>query len=416
MKNIFFCSHMQMELFPNNTRSKFESFININDLDYLPNHNIVAAIKSITFNNKRETRQLKDEILAVRSNVTKPMIRNGNYDRIISIFNASSKTDDVTHIDFKNPTFFETSKEILAKATFEIINIDSNTLPNFAIASPTFIQLAVKKNRSDMKKPFNVFLDSGDEASNSLYPTNTSMEFTVKLPDILEFKRDWHVTLKSLHIPNLLFNVNKNSCMWQFDDTKGSLRKDWIQAVGAIQEGCYPTIEDFIKKLQFDWDRKNVPLVVSMKEGKVKIIHKHDNTIRRGRVIQIYLNSKLANILGFNITETGGHFLRFDQNSYYIASYEVNLFLLTPKNIIVSCNIVDETIFGGQSLKLLRLVTNNLDHSSHMLNFEFYSNEYVELKTKSFENVTIRLSDVSGNLIKSASSANTRLQLTFINT
>ena len=89
---------------------------------------------------------------------------------------------------------------------------------------------------------------------------------------------------------------------------------------------------------------------------------------------------------------------------------------MTPKNIIVSCNVVDESIFGGQSLKLLRLVTNNLDHASDILSFDFYSNEYVELKTKSFENVTIRLSDVSGDLLKSASTAATRLQLTFINT
>ena len=57
-----------------------------------------------------------------------------------------------------------------------------------------------------------------------------------------------------------------------------------------------------------------------------------------------------------------------------------------------------------------------MDHSSNMLHFEFYSNEYVELKTKSFENITIRLSDVSGNLLKVASTAPTRLQLTFINT
>ena len=407
---------MQVELFPNNTRSKFESFININDLDYLPNHNIEAAIKSITFNNKRDAPQHKDEILAVRSNVTKPTIRNSGFDRIISFFNASSKNSDVTHIDFKNPTFFETTKESLAAATFDIINLDSDTAPNFAIGSPTFIQLAVKKTTSGMKKPFNVFLDSADEISNSLYPTNTSMEFTIKLPDILEFKRDWHVTLKSLHIPNLLFNVTKNSCMWQFDDTKRPPRTEWIQTVGAIQEGCYDTTKKLMNKLQSDWDKKRVPLVISEKEGKVKITLKHDNNIIRGRVIQLFLSPKLANILGLSIKETGGYFLRFDDVSHHIASYEVNLFLLTPKNIIVSCNIVDETIFGGQNLKLLRLVTNNLDHSSNMLNFEFYSNEYVELKTKSFENVTIRLSDVSGELLKSSSTAATRLQLTFINT
>ena len=148
----------------------------------------------------------------------------------------------------------------------------------------------------------------------------------------------------------------------------------------------------------------------------MKILYKKDNQEDEKRIIQLYLNPKLKNILGFNISEDSGQALRFDHDSQYTASYDVNLFLLTPKNIIVSCNIVEETNFGGQSLKLLRLVTNNLDHSSNMLHFEFYSNEYVELKTKSFENITIRLSDVSGKLLKSASTAPTRLQLTFINT
>ena len=157
-------------------------------------------------------------------------------------------------------------------------------------------------------------------------------------------------------------------------------------------------------------------LVISLQNGKVKILYKKDNQEDDKRIIQLYLNPKLKNILGFNISEDSGQALRFDHDSHYTASYDVNLFLLTPKNIIVSCNIVDETNVGGQSLKLLILVTNNLDNSSNMLHFEFYSNEYVELKMKSFENITIRLSDVSGKLLKSASTAPTRLQLTFINT
>ena len=405
---------MHMGLFPKNTRSRFESFININSLDYLPDYNIEAAIKSITFDNRRDAHQLKDEILAVRSNVTKPTIRNGRFDRIISIFNASSKSKDVTHIDFKNPTFFETSKESLAEATFEIINIDSDSPPDFAFGSPTIIQLVVKKSVSRMKKPFNVFLDSNDKKSNDLYPTNNSMEFTIKLPDILEFKQDWHVTLKSLHIPNLLYNIDKSTCGWQYDE--GLQDEWWFHEFDYIQEGCYPTIEALVNKLQSDWDAKNVPLVASLKNGKVNILHKKDSQEEEKRIKQLYLNPNLKNILGFNISGDSGQFLRFDHDSQYTAAYDANLFLLSPKNIIVSCNIVDETNFGGQSLKLLRLVTNNLDHSSNMLHFEFYSNEYVELKTKSFENITIRLSDVSGNLLKSASTAPTRLHLTFINT
>ena len=416
MKNIFYCSNTQQDLFPANTRSSFESFIDINDLDYLANDNIEAGVKSITFNNKRGENQLIDEILVLRSNVTRPIIRNGGYDRIIAQFNASSRNRDVTHIDFKNPSFFETTKESLASAWFEIINIDTESPPNFTIASPTFIQLIVRKITPMMRKPVNVFLDSADESSKILYPENNNVEFTVKLPDILEFKNNWHVTLKSLHIPNMLFNIYENSCLWQFDDTKGRLEKNWIQSLGAIQEGCYSTPLDLVNKIQSDWDfNQNVPLVISLKEGKVKIMLKHDNFISKRRIIQLYLSPKLANILGYNISESNGHFLRFDKNSYYLASYNMNLFLLTPKNIIVSCNIIDETMFCGQSVQLLRLLTNHLDHSSNILNFEFFSNEYVSLKTKSFENITFRLSDVSGQQLKCGSSSPTRLQLKFIN-
>ena len=52
MKNVFYCSNAHEELFNNNTRSSFNSYIDIHDLDYLHDDVIEAAIKSITFDNK----------------------------------------------------------------------------------------------------------------------------------------------------------------------------------------------------------------------------------------------------------------------------------------------------------------------------------------------------------------------------
>ena len=48
-KNIFYLSNSDSELYPSNSRSKFNSYIDIDKLDYLPNNNIEAAIKSITY-------------------------------------------------------------------------------------------------------------------------------------------------------------------------------------------------------------------------------------------------------------------------------------------------------------------------------------------------------------------------------
>ena len=56
-------------MFPQNSRSKFESYIDINDLEYIPDNNIEAAIKSITFDNKRVENLLKDDVLAIHSKI-----------------------------------------------------------------------------------------------------------------------------------------------------------------------------------------------------------------------------------------------------------------------------------------------------------------------------------------------------------
>ena len=105
MKNIFYCSNAQGDIFPHNTRSKFNNYVDINHLNYLPSQNIEAEIKAITFDNKRDNRLLKDQLLAIRSNICEYAIRNGEYDKIISLINASKSKTDLVHVDFKNPTF-----------------------------------------------------------------------------------------------------------------------------------------------------------------------------------------------------------------------------------------------------------------------------------------------------------------------
>ena len=173
MKNIFYCSNTQSDMFSHNTRSKFNSYIDINDLDYLPDQDIEAAIKSITFDNRRSDNLLKDNVLAIRSNICGHTIRNGEYDRLISLINATRLAKDVVHVEFKNPTFFETRKELLSTAYFEIIDVNTDTAPNFASGSPTYIQVVIRKSALRMKKPFNIFLDSSCTKSKALYSKNT---------------------------------------------------------------------------------------------------------------------------------------------------------------------------------------------------------------------------------------------------
>ena len=117
MKNIFYCSNAQSDIFPCNSRSKFDNYIDINHLNYLPSHGIEAAIKSITFDNRREEKLLKEQVIGVRSNISEFSIKNGEYDKIVSLFLAG-KISDVIHIDFKNPIFFLHSKRASFKSPF----------------------------------------------------------------------------------------------------------------------------------------------------------------------------------------------------------------------------------------------------------------------------------------------------------
>ena len=59
-----------------------------------------------------------------------------------------------------------------------------------------------------MKKPFTIFLDSSCKRSQHSYPMNSNMEFTIDLPERLEFRRNWNVVLKSLFIPNKFVNAD----------------------------------------------------------------------------------------------------------------------------------------------------------------------------------------------------------------
>ena len=84
-----------------------------------------------------------------------------------------------------------------------------------------------------------------------------------------------------------------------------------------------------------------------------------------------------------------------------------------PKSLIIGCDVVDDTIFGGEHVKLLRLVTNNIHVDGDILSFDFLQNEYVNLNVKEFKSIKIAILDASGGPVKTETTFPTRLQLMF---
>ena len=122
----------------------------------------------------------------------------------------------------------------------------------------------------------------------------------------------------------------------------------------------------------------------------------------------------MKKILGFALKNKQGKYYLSRKNHTIEAPYAPNIHAYTPKSIIVTCDIVGDTIFGGERLKLLQLITNKMERVGDTIHYDFLHDEYIDLRTHEFERITIRLSDVTGNILKvDYNEIAARLQLEF---
>ena len=151
----------------------------------------------------------RSTLYGVRSNISDPSISSSSYDTLVCMFQDNEK-QDVLNIEFQNPIFFKTRKELLSQAHFDITSLESNTIKTeIPIGSPTYIQTVVQTAAPTMKRPFSIFLDSSCQSSKNLYPNNTNTDFNIELPERMNFRRNWTVALKSLHLPNKIMNIEE---------------------------------------------------------------------------------------------------------------------------------------------------------------------------------------------------------------
>ena len=351
----------------------------------------------------------RSTLYCIRSNISETTISSAHYDTIVGVFQDCGK-HDVLDIEFQNPPFFKTRKELLSHAQFNIFDLDSsknNQTPS--IGSPTYIHTIVQAAPKRMKRPFTIFLDSSCPISKQLYPENTNTDFIIELPERLNFRQNWTVTLKTLFLSNKIQNIE--DCHVQYRKINPI---DYVvrEKAFTLKNGNYGTLASFIHEIAEEFKRTSMPFSISeVENGRVKI--KMKGRLKNGYKSELRLSKYLASILGFTSSPKQYQTLRFDQNPEYIAPHNPNLFLVYPKNLIVGCNIVDDTIFGGQNVKLLRLITNSDNLESDILTFQFHQDEKVMLGIREFKSIHISIMDVTGSPVKSESNFPSRLQLMF---
>ena len=358
---------------------------------------------------KVHPRLFRSTLYGIRSNISETTISSAHYDTIVGLFQDHGK-HDVLNIEFQNPPFFKTRKELLSHAQFSIFDLDSsknNQTPS--IGSPTYIHTIVQAAPKRMKRPFTIFLDSSCPISKQLYPENTNTDFIIELPERLNFRQNWTVTLKTLFLSNKIQNIEDCHVRYKKINPIGYIVRE---KTFALKNGNYGTLASFIYEIAEEFKRTSMPFSISeVENGRVKI--KMKGRLRNGYKSELRLSKYLASILGFTSSPKQYQTLRFDQNPEYIAPHNPNLFLVYPKNLIVGCNIVDDTIFGGQNVKLLRLITNSDNLESDILTFQFHQDEKVMLGIREFKSIHISIMDVTGSPVKSESNFPSRLQLMF---
>ena len=422
------------------------------DLDFPQNHDLFHINKendrSLSFirsHFKIDLSLLRPEILGLRTNLKTPDIfKDSVYDTQVEFINVKDHPQGVQIHEVKNPVFFETTIEKISNANFELVDISSGKLPNFSAGTPTYVHLLVNNNPK-MTKRFNVFLDSSDKYSKHLFPSNAPHDFTIKLPERLQFDKKWSITLKKIFIGNDLYNIYRDSCWFEVNILRtlpsNETANDVPSFVNQVQPDYYEkydpitdkylydllhlqstfrlpdmrikNITDLCALLQNNFDENNIKIKIWIENERVclKLLKNEEYHIAE---YSLKFSPHLANILGFDKSGEGVNKLQFQVQSVFKSAYRANVTFLAPTNFIVLCDVVSESVFGDKSVKILKFLSTSFDPTKDIIDLSFYQDEFVDLDVKEFTTMRIQLVDATGNLIKSGKHIPTRCQVEFV--
>ena len=359
-------------------------------------------------------------LLGLRTSLTKPDIfKNCVYDTQIEFLNVRDRAGGVQVFEVHHPTFHQTTIEKVSNAKFELIDIDTGERPNFSQGSPTYIHFHVSE-KDEMSTRFNIFLDSSDKLSSHYFPTNSCADFRIKLPERLVFGRKWEIALKNIFISNDLFNIYGGTCWINVKMAKNpagvAVFEDFFDKTIYLEDGLYKTVKGLCEYIQTLFEREKLKLKITLRHKTNQVKITCGETRPRGGYFKyiVTISSMLANILGFDRTNSNNFEIPFRILKKSLqAAYAPNIELLTPRNFMILCDLVSESVFGSKSVNILKLCSTNYDRERKILTFSSHQDEFVELAIKEFASIHIRIVDTTGDPIKSGGTYPTRCQIQF---
>ena len=153
-------------------------------------------------------------------------------------------------------------------------------------------------------------------------------------------------------------------------------------------------------------------------------INMSNMTMREKRKNLLRMSEPLAIALGFTqgmkeeSQEKSSH-LSLDRktNKFLQAESEMRVFHKQPKQVLLNCNIIEPSLFGGRMTPILHLIPNNRNEKddSHIIHISFPEHTYKDLVVNSFDHIKFWFEDEDGHLVRMAESANsTYITLSFV--
>ena len=451
-KTIYFKSDAYSKVHSSNNAHKFtvniqkDLLLNYQQPGCSDNPLTYVAVKSISF--RLIKRPQTTQVLALRSDLkTDHTCFGSRYQSIVSTFllRAEDREEHFVSCQY-NPIFIPSSIQKLSTCSFSLCNLEdkTDTLSYIDKTSPTIVEVWVKPRREPRGDPtmlpFHMFIKSSDIESKKTYPQNTETDFNFKLAEYKQLSGKWVILLRNLIVSRKFFNIPDDTSFnmeyKQFDylsideGGKGKVLNmhNNISKRVNISAGYYDSDAAFVKhvnNLLVDISNKQLKIEYKEVENVKKCrINMSNMTMREKRKNLLRMSEPLAIALGFTqgmkeeSQEKSSHLSLDRKTSKFLqAESEMRVFHKQPKQVLLNCNIIEPSLFGGRMTPILHLIPNNRNEKddSHIIHISFPEHTYKDLVVNSFDHIKFWFEDEDGHLVRMAESANsTYITLSFV--
>ena len=376
-------------------RSSFKSIKTDHDVIYMIGKNI-KFFADVNINLKLNSPQL----IFVMADFVQHSLTGSNQQQILNFFPLPKDSNEMVYHRFKKPIILKT----IPSSVFHISLVDENFNQIKAdVGKPTL--LALKKSFEPNMIP--VTLISSDKKNLKLYPANRSNSFTNRLSFPLFFnQRDrWGVSLRSLAYPKVM-NVFSEYCFL-------TVRKNGQkQSVTISLDNSYVTsatkfiylLNEKIKERLSLYSNSALPSF-SLKGGFASM---------ETNEFECHLNGDMLKILGLTHSYQDDGITYAPQSST-IGVLEINLYLIQPQEMMITCNVVEEAFYAQDRpkiLKILPIATNQSDFNAYNY-IQFDDDDIVPVKLDRIDEVNISMMTRKGDLINFVDHHDVKCQLEF---